>query len=125
MGMDLPFEGSSGPETRVGAAADRDSPTCGLDDKVGDVADRLDGTDATLCVVVENGCVQGLLDGEALGDRSKTAGEAMKQGPSTFRPAVPQAELAHYLDHHELDQTVITTLDGRLVGLVHRDALQT
>ena len=42
----LPFEGERGPEVRVGAITDRDVPTCGLNDKVGDLVgflhDRLD-----------------------------------------------------------------------------------
>ncbi len=121
MGMDLPFEGESGPEERAGAVADRDVPTCGLDEKVGEVAGRLG--DAELCVVVEDGLVMGLLEGDALGDTSKTAAEAMSPGPSTFRPPVPKGELAHYLDDHELDRTLITTLDGRLVGIVRRQDL--
>ena len=123
MGMDLPFEGDLGPETRAGAIADRDVPTCGLDDKVGDVADRLEAAGHPLCIVVEDGYVMGLLAHEALSDRTKTAAEAMAPGPSTFRPPVPKEELAHYMDHHDLDRTLITTLDGRLVGVVHREAL--
>lgn len=118
MGMDLPFEGESGPEERAGAAADRDVPTCGLGDKVGEVAGRLGSSD--MCVVVEQGLVMGVLEGDALGDSSKTAAEAMAPGPSTFRPPVPKQELAQYLDDHDLDRTLITTLDGRLVGVVRR-----
>lgn len=117
MGMDLPFEGDSGPEERAGAVADRDLATCGLDDKVDAVRARV-GDDG-LCVVVEDGLVMGLLEGEALADGDKTAAEAMSPGPSTFRPPVPKAELAHFLTDHDLDRTVITTLDGRLVGIVH------
>lgn len=117
MGMDLPFEGESGPEERAGAAADRDVPTCGLEEKVADIAARMG--DAELCVVIEDGYVMGLLEGDALTEESKTAADAMSPGPSTFRPAVPKTELAHYLVDNELDRTVVTTLDGRLIGVVH------
>lgn len=122
MAMELPFEGESGPATRAGAVADRDVPTCHLADRVGDVADRLDG--GAPCVVVEDGLVLGLLEGDALIGRSSTAAEAMSPGPSTFRPSVPIEELAHYLAHHDLEHTLITTLDGRLVGLVRRQDLR-
>lgn len=46
-----------------------------------------------------------------------------KTGPSTFRPSVPRAELASWLDEHENDHALITTLDGRLVGDVRREDL--
>lgn len=121
MGMDLPFEGESGPGDRAGAVADRAVPTCRLDDMIGEVSARLG--DAELCVVVQDGLVMGLLEGDALADTSRTAAEAMSPGPSTFRPPVPKDELAGYLDDHELDRTLITTLDGRLVGVVHRKDL--
>jgi len=119
MATGLPFEGENGPDTRSRAVADTSVPTCGLDDTVGDVADRLGG--APLCVVVQDGLVMGLLEDDALGgDRSRSTAEAMKPGPSTFRPSVPKEELASYLDDHDLDRTLVTTLDGRLVGLVRR-----
>ena len=103
MGMALPFEGDQGPETRAGAVAHRDTPTCTLDE-VGDVSE--------FCVVVDDGIVLGVVEG----------GE-MKPGPSTFRPSVPRHELATWLDDHDQRRTLITTLDGRLIGAVHRDDL--
>jgi hypothetical protein len=44
-------------------------------------------------------------------------------GPSTFRPSVPRDELAAWLDDKERDHALITTLDGRLVGVVRREDL--
>lgn len=111
--MDLPFEGTQGPETRSGAVADRDVPTCGLHDRVGDAPPGF-------CVVVEDGLVLGVLAGDAFSDASKTAAEVMSPGPSTFRPSVPKDELAGWLDDHDRDRTILTTLDGRLVGTVRR-----
>lgn len=103
LGMDLPFEGARGPETRAGAVARRDPPTCALDEVAGA---------GDFCVVVEGGIVLGVVRG----------GE-MKPGPSTFRPSVPREELAAYMDDHDLTRTLITTLDGRLVGTVFRHDL--
>jgi hypothetical protein len=113
LAMDLPFEGQKGPETRSGAVADRDAPTCGLDDSVGDVPQGY-------CVVVHDGLVLGILAGDAYAGAWKTAAEVMSAGPSTFRPSVPREELAGWLDDHDRDRTIITTLDGRLVGTVQR-----
>lgn len=118
MASDLAVEGTTPADTRAGTAADRDVPTCGLGEAVGDVADRLGG--APVCVVVEEDVVMGVLEGDAFADRTKTAAEAMRRGPSTFRPSISKQELATYLDDHDMDHTVLTTLDGRLVGVVTR-----
>ncbi|HTJ75890.1 MAG TPA: CBS domain-containing protein [Acidimicrobiales bacterium] len=113
----LPFEGERGPEMRVGAVAHRDVPTCGLNDKVADLGD------VPLVVVVEDDVVLGVIEGDAFADRDKTAADVMKPGPSTFRPPVPVDELAQYLLDHDLQHTLITTLDGRLIGVVRREDL--
>ena len=123
MAMGLPVEGDTGPETRAGAAADREPSTCGLDEKVGEVADRLGASSAGLCVVVEGGLVMGVLEGDALHDGSQTAAEAMSARPSTFRPSISKEELAAYLDDHDLDHTLLTPFDGRLMGIVRREDL--
>ena len=103
LAMALPFEGDKGPDTRAGAAARRDTPTCTLDE-VGDVVE--------FSVVVEGGIVLGVVE----------EGE-MEPGPSTFRPSVPREELAGYLDEHDQRRTLITTLNGRLLGAVYREDL--
>jgi hypothetical protein len=119
LASDLPFEGEKGPETRAGAVADRNPATCGLADAVGDLDHR-----GGPVVVVEQGLVMGLLQGDALLDATRTAAEAMRRGPSTFRPSISRDELAGWLDDHDTDHTVLTTLDGRLVGIVRREALR-
>lgn len=121
LAMGLPFEGENGPEQRAGAVVERGVPTCGLDETVGSVHRR--SGEAEVCVVVEAGLVMGLLDGAAMDDPTRTAAAAMAPGPSTFRPSIPRVELAEYLDDHELDRALLTTLDGRLVGVVRRPAL--
>ena len=44
-------------------------------------------------------------------------------GPPTFRPGLSAADLAHFLQEHDLDQALLTTADGRLVGIATRQAL--
>lgn len=44
------------------------------------------------------------------------AEEAMRPGPSTFRPHVPIGEMADDMTEYDLDDVPITTSDGRLVG---------
>lgn len=118
LAMDLPFEGEKGPETRIGAVADRAVATCGLAATVGEVGA------GELCVVVDDGIVLGLLDAAALAAEPTTpVADVMSPGPSTFRPSLPIDEMVAYLDEHHLDQTLVTTLDGRLVGVVRRKDL--
>jgi Mg/Co/Ni transporter MgtE len=45
----------------------------------------------------------------------------MRPGPSTFRPHVPIEEMAHFMVHHDLPSSPVTTSDGRLVGLLRRE----
>jgi predicted transcriptional regulator len=46
--------------------------------------------------------------------------EAMRPGPSTFRPHVSISEMAKHMVEHKLDNSPITTSDGKLVGLLMR-----
>jgi predicted transcriptional regulator len=55
------------------------------------------------------------------GDPETTVEEAMRPGPSTFRPHVPIVEMARYLIEHDLSTVPITTGDGVLVGVLRRD----
>jgi Mg/Co/Ni transporter MgtE len=47
--------------------------------------------------------------------------QVMCPGPSTFRPHVLIEELAHFMIHHDLPSSPVTTSDGRLVGLLRRE----
>lgn len=72
------------------------------------------------CVVVNHErVVFGLLRARELAQGSDgPVAAVMRPGPSTFRPHVPIGEMAHYMIHHELASSPITTSDGRLVGLL-------
>jgi Mg/Co/Ni transporter MgtE len=47
--------------------------------------------------------------------------QVMRPGPSTFRPHVLNEELAHFMIHHDLPTSPVTTSDGRLAGLLGRE----
>jgi CBS domain-containing protein len=50
--------------------------------------------------------------------------QAMRPGPSTFRPHVSIKEMAEYMVKHNLESSPVTTSDGRLVGLLlQKDAV--
>ena len=119
----LPTEGPNGRPPRAGDLARRDVPTCGLDERLGEVAARVRAAGWDACVVVNRQrVVFGLLRaGELDADAGLRVEQAMRPGPSTFRPHVPVAEVARFLAEHDAANAPITTGDGRLLGLLRRD----
>ncbi len=116
----LPTEGTNASHPRAGDVARRDVPTCEPGEGIGEVRRRVSGAGWDACVVV-NGerVVFGLLRADELAKGNDEPVEtAMRAGPSTFRPHVPIGEMAHYMTHHDLPSSPITTSDGRLVGLL-------
>lgn len=95
-------------------------PTCRLDEPIGEVAERVAAAGWNACVVVsEERVVLGLLRADELAERGdRPVEQAMRPGPSTFRPHVPIGEMAHYMADHDLPSAPVTTSDGRLVGLL-------
>jgi CBS domain-containing protein len=119
----LPVEGKLASRPRAGTVARPDVPTCGLEDRVGDVRERVRAAGWDVCVVVnEERVVLGLLREKQLGaGDDKLAHQAMRPGPSTFRPNVEIEDMAEFMVHHDLPSAPVTTSDGRLVGLLKRE----
>jgi CBS domain-containing protein len=119
----LPTEGRDAGLPRAGTVARRDAPTCALDDRLGDVAERVRAAGWDVCVVVnEARVVLGLLQEEQLGeDPGRRVEDVMRPGPSTYRPHVDITDLADYMERHHVDRTVITTGDGVLVGVLRKE----
>ena len=120
MAAGLPTEGTNALKPRAGDASRKDVATCGLNEKVGDVRERARqvGIDAAV-VVNEERIVLGLLRSKELNSAAdETIERVMRPGPSTFRPFVSLHEMAHYMVDHKLENSPITTSDGRLVGLL-------
>jgi len=118
----LPSEGTNAERPRAGNVARKDVPTCRLDERLGDVRDRVREARWDACVVVnEERVVFGLLRSPELETNLDLGIEgAMRPGPSTFRPFVSIEEMAAFMIEHDLDSSPITTSDGRLVGLLRR-----
>ena len=124
----LPTEGSNAQQPRAGDVARRDVPTCGLDELLGQVRGRVRAAGWDACVVVNRErVVLGLLRANELEtDPARRIEQAMRPGPSTFRPHVPIEEMAQFMVDHDLENSPITTSDGRLVGLLRQaDAVTT
>ncbi len=120
MAAGLPTEGTNAKRQRAGDLAHKDTPTCRLEERLAEVRDRVQalGWDAVV-VVNEERVVFGLLRAKELAlDGDQPIAQAMRPGPSTFRPYVLAEEMAHSMVAHKLESSPITTSDGRLVGLL-------
>jgi hypothetical protein len=98
MAAGLPTEGTNAAHPRAGDAARKDVPVCGLGERLGDVRDRARaaGWDAAVVVDAER-VVLGLLRSKELSKEPDLLIEqAMRPGPSTFRPSVAIKEMADF-----------------------------
>lgn len=123
---DLPLEAAGHGPSTIGGVCRRDVPSCGVDDRIGDVAAAVANSGFDTCLVVAaDRCVVGrLFRSELRGDPQARTGDVMRPGPSTFRPSVPIAEMLAYMREHELRTAPVTTGDGILVGLLLRRDLE-
>jgi Mg/Co/Ni transporter MgtE len=119
----LPTDGTNAQKPRAAEVARKDVPTCRVDERIGDVQERVRAAGWDVCVVVsETNVVLGLLRQKELSaDADAEVEAAMLAGPSTFRPFVPIEEMATYMVEHKMESAPITTSDGRLVGVLRRE----
>ena len=119
----LPLEGENPTETRVGAYARTDVPTCGLNEPVREVQQRVCASGWDTCFVVnEHRVVLGRLGRAALlSEDDVTIEEAMTSGPSTIRPSARLEAMVERMRRQNLTSLPVTTSDGRLVGVLLRE----
>jgi predicted transcriptional regulator len=93
-----------------------------LKERLGDVHDRVHAAGWDAAVVVDaDRVVLGLLRSKELNKEPDLLIEqAMRPGPSTFRPYVAIKEMVDFMVGHNLENSPVTTSDGRLVGLLMR-----
>ena len=116
----LSTEGENSRCPRAGEASRKDATVCGLKDRLGDVRNRVEQSSLEVAAVVDSErIVLGMLRSKQLEmDPNLAVEQAMRPGPSTFRPYVSMKELADYMVEHSLECVPITTSDGRLVGVL-------
>ena len=121
----LPAEGERAGEMRVGDLARDDVVTCGLSDRAADVAVRIDESPYGFALVLaREGTLLGRLRRSVIADGTEaTAEELMTPGPSTVRPDTDVAELREKLDAKDLKTAIVSTPEGRVIGVVLRRAL--
>jgi CBS-domain-containing membrane protein len=119
----LPREGTKTLEPSGGDLARRDVPTCRLEDDLAEVRRQVRESGWQTCMVVnEHGIVLGRLGRKALGeDTTSSVEEAMTEGPSTVRPSIGAGALVERMKENSRTSFVVTTSDGKLVGLALLD----
>jgi Mg/Co/Ni transporter MgtE len=121
----LPREGTNVPERTAGDVAHPDVPTCTLDERLAEVRQRVLAAGWDTCVVVnEQRVVVGSLGRKTLaGNDEVSIAARISPGPSTVRPSIGADALLERIHARNLTNYLVTTPDGRLVGLGRRDDL--
>jgi CBS domain-containing protein len=117
----LPRGGTQAEEPSAGDLARRDVPTATLGERLQEVRRRVLGAGWDTCIVVgEDRVVLGRLGRKALrSEEDVSVEEAMTPGPSTKRPSIGASAAAELMRRKGLRTLLITTPDGRLVGVLY------
>ncbi|HEX9269637.1 MAG TPA: CBS domain-containing protein [Candidatus Limnocylindria bacterium] len=115
----LPVAGRAAHVPTLGHHARRDVPTCRPDEPVSAVSGRVRAAGWNTCfVVTADRVVLGRLhDTELDGRGDVPARDAMRNGPSTWRPNVTVDEMLDRMREEGLTTAPVTDSEGRLVGL--------
>lgn len=74
------------------------------------------------CIVVNaENIVLGRVRLRDLGGDDGLVSAVMDPGPSTFRPNVDLNEMRDYMRKHRLNEAIISTADGVLIGILSRE----
>jgi CBS domain-containing protein len=122
----LPAEGELAGARLVWKLAKKDVVTATLEERVGDVRQRVADSPYGFGLVVQDGdIVLGRLRMSAMegAQGDAPAAEVMSPGPSTVRADTEAGELAKKLDAKDLKTALVTTPEGRLIGVITRDQL--
>jgi CBS domain-containing protein len=119
MAAGLPTIRADASERRALDGADREPPTCHPDELVSDLAPSVPGS--TLVVVNERRIVLGRFRvGAASADIAARVEEVMEPGPATVRAHEPLAALLERMARRHVDEMIVTTPEGVLLGMVRR-----
>jgi CBS domain-containing protein len=122
MARGLDLEGEKAGEPRAIDLAGRDVVSCGLNDTMGALRERVASSPYGFAFVVsEDGVLLGRLRKAALeSDPAARAEDVMEPGPSTSRPDTPPGQLLEKLTRADLRTAVLSDPEGRLLGVVRR-----
>jgi Mg/Co/Ni transporter MgtE len=123
----LPVEGERSDPLTAGRLMRDDVVRCTPSERVSDVLDLIEPSPYTFALVTDEtgrllGRVRGSLCSER--DRERPVGEVMELAPSTVRPHRSAAGLAERLGKQDLRWAIVTTPEGRLLGVAWREDLE-
>ncbi|HVC34362.1 MAG TPA: CBS domain-containing protein [Chloroflexota bacterium] len=116
----LPIEGTQADVPRAGEVTRPDVPTCQLGEQIGEARQRAQAAGWDICLVVtEDNVVLGRLRGKALqANPAVSVDEVMEEGPTTIRPDTLLDDIVPRMRQKHVENIVVTTPDGRLVGVM-------
>ena len=113
----LPTIRADASERRALDSADRHPPTCRPDELVRDVTARHPGT--SVLVINEQRIVLGRYRPERNpADASRRVADVLEPGPTTVRAHEPLAPLLDRMARRNVQEIIVTTPEGELLGLV-------
>jgi Mg/Co/Ni transporter MgtE len=123
----LPVEGERAVAPTAGRVARDDYVRCGPDDTAGDVLADVERSNYPFALVAAG---NGMLLGRARGSDLRSAppdapvSQIMELAPATNRPHRAARDVAKRLADRDLRWTIITTPEGRLLGVASREDLE-
>ena len=116
-----PSEGWAAGQPSGGDLIRGDDIACHLGERLGEVAKRVRTAGKNFCIVVnDRHIVLGSVRGRALdGDPKALVEDVMRPGPSTNRPDTDLGTVAKTLRDGNVDNTLVTNQEGRLMGTVY------
>jgi CBS domain-containing protein len=121
----LPIEGEHAGLPTAGALARDDVVTCGLADPAAAVLERVERSPYGFALVTaDDRILLGRLRRSARGPADATAEALMEPGPTTVRADTLARDLAGRLAERELKTAIVSTPEGRLIGVVLRGDLE-
>jgi CBS domain-containing protein len=119
----LPVEGEQAEFSTLMTQMEADVPTCQLSDSLAEAKRRAEKVGSNLCPVVnQQGIVLGLIREEMWKNALDVPAEkVMELGPVTFRPSYPADDAREFLSKQEWDSALVTSSDGKLMGIFRRN----
>jgi rhodanese-related sulfurtransferase len=125
MAHGLPMEGTAAGKPTALTFARNDAVTCDLDDRAEQVKRQIDGSVYQFALVLADGVVLGRVRRSRLDEvpADASAESLMEPGPSTTRPHIDLDELTDQFQRSDIRTKVLTTPEGKLLGVIRRDDL--
>ena len=123
----LPVEGERAEPPTAGRLARDDAVLVAPDDRVGAVLSAIEASPYPFALVSSaNRMLLGRVRASELNDAAggQAVGEVMELDPSTVRPHRGAGELAEQLAEQDLRWAIVTTPEGRLIGVAWREDLE-